>query len=138
MNNIQKHASKTKPTVAVVGSRSVTSNPTAQRLARYLEHLRPGLIISGGAAGADALAASWARANGVPLLELRPDYAAHGAGAPHVRNAEIVRRADLVLVLWDGQSRGTLSAARAAARLGRRCEWLLHAPPGAPAGGLGL
>ena len=47
----------------------------------------------------------------MPLTELRPDYAAHGpTAAPHVRNAEIVRRAGLVLVVWDGRSKGTLSA----------------------------
>jgi hypothetical protein len=99
-----------------------------------------GQVVSGGAAGVDTLAASWARRNRVPLVELRPDYAAHRAGAPHVRNAEIVHRAGLVLVVWDGMSKGTLSAARAAARLGRRCEWLAHpAPSAVPVpGGLGL
>jgi hypothetical protein len=99
-----------------------------------------GQVVSGGAAGVDTLAASWARRNRVPLVELRPDYAAHGAGAPHVRNAEIVHRAGLVLVVWNGVSKGTLSAARAAARLGRRCEWLAHpAPSAVPVpGGLGL
>jgi hypothetical protein len=65
--------------VAVVGSRSVTR---CAALGQRLAELQPALVVSGGAAGADALAAGWARANGVPLLELRPDYAAHGAGAP--------------------------------------------------------
>jgi hypothetical protein len=57
-----------------------------------------------------------------------------------VRNAEIVRRADLVLIVWDGVSKGTLSSARAATKLGRRCEWLGVAAPSAQpvAGGLGL
>ena len=75
-----------------------------------------------------------------PLAELLPDYRAHGAGATHMRNAEIVRRAGLVLLVWDGTSKGTLSSARAAAKLGRRCEWLaVAAPSAAPvAGGLGL
>ncbi|GAA4361757.1 hypothetical protein GCM10023185_29000 [Hymenobacter saemangeumensis] len=87
--------------------------------------MAPALVVSGGAVGVDALAAEWARAHGVPLLELRPDYAAHGRqAAPHVRNAEIVKRAQLVLVVWDGQSKGTLSALRAARRLGRPCELL--------------
>ena len=59
------------------------------------------------------------------MLELRPDYAAHGpTAATHVRNAEIVRRATLVLVVWDGKSKGTLSTLRAARRLGRPCELL--------------
>jgi predicted Rossmann fold nucleotide-binding protein DprA/Smf involved in DNA uptake len=141
MKNIQKDQPNTEGlTVAVVGSRSVQGGPTAERLAHYLTHLQPALVVSGGAAGADRLAAEWARANGVPLLELRPDYAAHGAGATHRRNRAIVERADLVVLLWDGHSTGTLSTARAAARLGRRCEWLLHGPPSAApvAGGLGL
>ena len=140
MGNVQEITNtKSELVVAVVGSRSIQGDQTtAKRLGCYLAHLRPALVISGGAAGADQLAAGWARANEVPLLEVRPDYAAHGASAPHMRNAEIVRQADLVLLLWDGKSRGTLSAARAAARLGRRCKWLLHAPPAGPAGGLEL
>ena len=124
--------------VAVVGSRGMRSCPA---LGQRLAELVPAEVVSGGAAGADALAAAWARANGVALRELRPDYAAHGpTAAPHVRNAAVVAAADVVLVVWDGVSQGTLSAARAAARLGRRCEWLAAPAPGAGpvAGGLGL
>ncbi len=126
--------------VAVVGSRSVRGELAAGKLAVHLAQLRPGLVVSGGAAGADELAAAWARANGVPLLELRPDYRAHGAGATHERNRAIAARADVVVLLWDGASMGTLSTARAAARLGRPCHWLLHGPPAAEPvpGGLGL
>ena len=71
---------------------------------------------------------------------LRPDYRTHGPAAPHVRNGAIVAAASVVLVVWDGKSRGTLSAARAAAALGRRCEWLAApAPSAVPVpGGLGL
>ena len=108
--------------VAVVGSRGVKS---CAALARRLAELAPAEVVSGGAAGVDALAADWARTHGVPLTELRPDYAAHGpTAATHVRNAEIVKRATLVLVVWDGKSKGTLSTLRAARRLGRRCELL--------------
>lgn len=126
-----------KIVVAVVGSREVTS--CAALIARLAE-LAPAQVVSGGAAGADTLGAEWAKANGVPLRVLRPDYHAHGPAAPHVRNAAIVAAADVVLVVWDGQSRGTLSAARAAVALGRRCEWLAApAPSTTPVpGGLGL
>lgn len=64
----------------------------------------------------------------------------YGPAAPHVRNGAIVAAASVVLVVWDGKSRGTLSAARAAAALGRRCEWLAApAPSAVPVpGGLGL
>ncbi len=145
MENIQKRAATaavpSRLVVAVVGSRSVTS---CQALLHHLDGLHAlgqvAEVVSGGAAGVDTLAAQWAMRNLVPLVELLPDYATHGPGATHVRNAEIVRRADLVLVVWDGVSKGTLSAARAAARLGRRCEWLgVDAPSTQPvAGGLGL
>ena len=125
------------PVVAVVGSRGLAA---CAALPARLAELAPAQVVSGGAAGPDTLGAEWARAHGVPLRVLRPDYRAHGPAAPHVRNAEIVAAADVVLVVWDGKSRGTLSAARAAARLGRRCEWLAAPAPGAGPvpGGLGL
>ena len=138
MKNVQKEAGKNGAVVvAVVGSRSVTE--CAALVARLAE-LAPDQVVSGGAAGADTLGAEWARANGVPLRVLRPDYGAHGPAAPHVRNGAIVAAASVVLVVWDGKSRGTLSAARAAAALGRRCEWLVApAPSDVPVpGGLGL
>ena len=138
MRNILKEvAGNGGQVVAVVGSRGLAA--CAALLARLAE-LAPAELVSGGAAGADTLGAEWARANGVPLRVLRPDYRAHGPAAPHVRTAEIVAAADVVLVVWDGKSRGTLSAARAAARLGRRCEWLAAPAPGAGPvpSGLGL
>ena len=110
-----------KKIVAVVGSRGIHS---CAALARRLGELAPDQVVSGGAAGVDGLAAAWARTNGVPLLELRPDYAAYGAGATHIRNTQIVKRASLVLVVWDGTSKGTRSSLRAAERLGRPCELL--------------
>ena len=110
---------KDKKVVAVVGSRGIAK---CAALTARLAELAPDQVVSG---GLDGLAAAWARANGVPLLELRPDYATHGpTAATHVRNAEIVRRATLVLVVWDGKSKGTLSTLKAARRLGRRCELL--------------
>lgn len=116
---MEKHKNKS---VAVVGSRDVKS---CAALARRLGELAPVKVVSGGAKGVDALAANWARTHGVPLVELRPDYAAHGpTAATHVRNAEIVKRASLVLVVWDGRSKGTLSTLRAAQRLGRPVELL--------------
>jgi YspA, cpYpsA-related SLOG family len=97
-------------------------------------------VVSGGALGVDALAACWAMRHGIPLTEYRPDYAAHGKAAPLVRNKQLVVAADVVLVCWDGVSRGTLDAARKAARLGKRLEWLVEPAPGTTRvlGGLGL
>ena len=114
--------------VAVVGSRGIAE---CYALRQRLRELAPAQVVSGGAGGVDTLAARWAWGDGVPVRVLRPDYSAHGPAAPLVRNGLIVAAADVVLVVWDGKSRGTLSAARAAARLGRRCEWLAMPAPGA-------
>ena len=71
MENVQNRV------VAVVGSRGVTS---CAALTRRLDALhgagRVVQVVSGGAGGVDELAARWAMRNLVPLLELRPDYAA--------------------------------------------------------------
>ena len=138
MKNVQKDgAGAAGQVVAVIGSRSLT---TCAAMVAHLDALRAAgqvvRVVSGGAAGPDQLAAQWASGHGVPLTE----YRAHGRAAPLVRNGLVVADADLVLVMWDGESRGTLDAARKAAKLGKRLEWLAApAPDAAPvAGGLGL
>ena len=91
--------------VAVVGSRSVGRD-------HYLTLCKTmpigaSTIISGGAKGADALAKLYAQKNQLFYEELRPDYDHFGRSAPIQRNDEIIRRADYVIVLWDGKSRGS-------------------------------
>jgi hypothetical protein len=44
-------------------------------------------IISGGAAGADSMAAKWARENQIPLEEFEASWYLHGSRAGFVRNA---------------------------------------------------
>lgn len=91
--------------VAIVGSRSVDE--------RYYELLcskvpqGTSTIISGGANGADTLAKSYAKENGLNYIEIKPNYKKYGRTATLKRNEEIVAMADYVLVLWDGKSRGS-------------------------------
>ena len=76
-------------------------------------------VISGGARGADALAARFAERHGIPLIVLRADWEAHGRKAGPIRNTAIVARADAVAAFWDGRSSGTqdtIAKARAAGR----------------------
>ena len=91
--------------VAISGSRSVTD----AFYGKLCEKVPVGAseIISGGAKGADALARRYAEENRLPLTTIRPDYGTYGRAAPLKRNEQIVLRADYVLALWDGRSRGT-------------------------------
>lgn len=90
--------------VAVVGSRSISNR---EFIFNYLERLAPEAIISGGAAGVDKIAASFAKANNIPIIEILPDYKQYGLGAPLKRNDLIIDAADQVVAFWDGKSRGT-------------------------------
>ena len=91
--------------VAVIGSRSLDPS----RLSWLAAQLPPDCtaIVSGGAKGVDQLAFQIAQRQGLPCVELLPDYGRYGRGAPLIRDREIVREADLVLAVWDGASPGT-------------------------------
>jgi predicted Rossmann fold nucleotide-binding protein DprA/Smf involved in DNA uptake len=90
--------------IAVVGSRSFND---ANLLSKTVSEFFPSEIISGGAVGADRLAASWAKSNGIPLKEFLPDYTTYGRSAPIRRNDLIVDAADMVIAFWNGTSKGT-------------------------------
>jgi len=64
-------------------------------------------IISGGAFGADALAERFAREKGIPTIIFKPDWDQYGKPAAFKRNILIVNEADVVIVFWDGFSKGS-------------------------------
>ncbi len=64
-------------------------------------------IVSGGAKGVDRAAKAFAEERKLKYKEFLPDYKRYGIAAPIKRNDEIIDYADLVVVLWDGKSRGT-------------------------------
>ena len=105
--------------IAVAGSRNITDIDLSPYISAQDE------IISGGAKGVDSLAAAYARAHGLPLCEILPDYARYGRAAPIKRNYEIVDRAERVLVFWDGKSKGTLSVIKYAEKTGKPCQVIL-------------
>lgn len=68
---------------------------------------RPSVVLSGTAAGADRCGERWAAANRVPVERFPPDWAKHGRRAGFMRNTEMADRAEALVAIWDGQSRGT-------------------------------
>ena len=105
--------------VAVIGSRSFASYSF---LCRQLASLPVSSVVSGGARGADSLAARFARERGLPLHVFLPDYARFGRRAPLVRNESIIAAAELVVAFWDGRSAGTAHALRLARQRGLACH----------------
>ena len=88
--------------VAIVGSRGLEVRDFSPFLPKDTCE-----IISGGAKGIDSCAAEYAKKCGIALTEIKPDYKRYSRGAPLMRNKEIVKMADFVLIFWDEKSRGT-------------------------------
>lgn len=76
-------------------------------------------LLTGGATGADTLAARYAQEQGLTLTEIPADWNKYGRSAGPIRNAELIKQAERVIAFWDGQSPGTkdtISKARAAGK----------------------
>ena len=76
------------------------------------------IIVSGGARGVDSLAEAWADSEGVKKLIFQADWKGKGKGAGYIRNVDIIENSDLVLAIWNGESRGTLHSLILAKRKG--------------------
>lgn len=106
--------------IAVVGSRTFTDSEALNAdLDALLQAFGPFTLVSGGAQGADRLAATWALEHELPLEIHYPDWKRWGRSAGPRRNQLIVAGADRVIAYWDRQSRGTLSSIRFAESLGK-------------------
>lgn len=73
--------------VLVTGGRDYDDR---KRVAAELSSLAPGLVLHGGALGADHLASEWAERNGVHAASVPALWKAHGKAAGPKRNAVLV------------------------------------------------
>jgi hypothetical protein len=104
--------------VSITGSRGLTV--THSDIAAHLP-AEASVIVSGGAAGVDSVAASFARSQGITLSVIKPDYAGsvRTCQAPLDRNQLIIDQADFCLIFWDGRSRGTRDTLSRAVKAGK-------------------
>lgn len=101
--------------LAVVGSRGFGNY---KLLCERVEEESPSEIISGGAKGADKLAAKFARSRGITLVEFLPDFKKYRHPFHH-RNRLIAEYCDKLLAFWDGHSTGTKYTIEYARRIGK-------------------
>jgi len=106
--------------IAIIGSRGFKD---VQRIRDHIRRLSvsvhkiehtnndddPLTLVSGGAVGVDSEVRCWAAFYQIPLIEYKPNYAKYGKAATHVRNDQIIEKADKVFAYWDGTSPGTRS-----------------------------
>jgi predicted Rossmann fold nucleotide-binding protein DprA/Smf involved in DNA uptake len=86
----------------IVGSRSISDFDLSPYISNNID-----TIISGGAEGIDSLAEKYADFHRISKYIIRPRYDIYGRAAPLKRNEQMVNMADEILIVWDGQSKGT-------------------------------
>lgn len=101
--------------LAIVGSRTFYNyNLLIEIVEKRFNKENINAIISGGASGADSLAAKYAKFNKIELVEYLPDWKLYGKRAGFIRNELIVKDCDWLLAFWDGVSEGTKNSLKLA------------------------
>lgn len=91
----------------IAGSRTITDYKILDFCMSHFDlHNKAEEIVSGGAKGVDKLGEWYAISHDIPMNVFKPDWSA-GRGAGMVRNKEMLEYADTVLLIWNGQSKGS-------------------------------
>ena len=64
-------------------------------------------VVSGGAGGVDSMGETWAYAHNVPIKQFPTDWNKYGKSAGYRRNEQMAEYADALILVWDGQSKGS-------------------------------
>jgi len=75
-------------------------------------------VVSGGCRGVDMMGEQWAGEQGIAVRHFVADWAQYGREAGELRNREMARYADGLILLWDAKSPGASCMMREAAKAG--------------------
>jgi len=96
----------------IAGSRTLSPDPKSIYDLFYFVHQCPTLIeqvVSGGADGVDRSGEYFADEYNLDIKIFPADWKAHGKAAGPIRNKQMAEYADALLLIWDGESRGSAS-----------------------------
>lgn len=97
--------------LAIVGSRFCSPEQTSYIIASIDDWIsdngRPARIISGGAAGVDTIAETYAANHGIPFIKFEANWSKHGKAAGPIRNQLIIDAATHVIAFPSRSGKGT-------------------------------
>lgn len=64
-------------------------------------------VVCGMAFGIDTSGKEWADNYSIPVAPFPANWDKYGKAAGHIRNAEMAQHADALLLIWDGESKGS-------------------------------
>lgn len=104
----------------IAGSRNLFANMIEIQglLDRY--KLTPTEIVSGTARGIDKCGEDYARYTNLKLSKFPAEWELHGKATGHIRNSQMAEYANSLLLIWDGQSRGSANMRDQMLRLGKK------------------
>lgn len=109
--------------IIIAGSRFFSDyNLLESTVDKITKKLKKGVIISGGAIGADSLGEHWAKTHDWSLEVFLPDYDKYGRKAPLVRNQLMVDGADGLIAFHVRNSSGTTDVIRRAIKRGLKVK----------------
>lgn len=96
----------------IAGSRTITLDENSLDGIINVFQLRPDEIVSGCAKGIDSCGENYAYriidyGHKMSLMEFPADWEKHGKAAGHIRNKQMAEYSDALLLIWDGQSKGS-------------------------------
>jgi hypothetical protein len=92
----------------IAGSRNLNiSHETLEILLYEMIGKSPDEIISGTARGIDTLGEDIANGKSIKIKQFPADWEKHGKAAGPIRNKEMAEYADALLLIWDGESKGS-------------------------------
>lgn len=77
-------------------------------------------VVCGKANGIDTIGEQWAKTTFVPVIKYFPaDWNTHGKSAGPKRNKQMAEYADALLLIWDGESKGSRNMKEQMEKLGK-------------------
>ena len=76
-------------------------------------------VVCGMARGSDMAGKLWAEENEILVAKFPADWDKHGKAAGHIRNSEMAKYGDALLLIWDGSSRGSANMKQNMEKLGK-------------------
>lgn len=76
-------------------------------------------VVCGMAYGIDQSGKEWADNYSIPVAPFPADWDKYGKAAGHIRNKEMAEYADALLLIWDGESKGSKNMKETMLKLGK-------------------
>ena len=91
----------------IAGSRTI--NPTKAFISFLIKHfkIKPKVIVNGDAKGVDRSGKRWALSKNIKIKTMEADWDKHGKSAGYIRNKQMAKYGDALLLIWDGNSNGS-------------------------------